>query len=93
MVSGGAATVSAGQTYRPTPGDLRPDAAQASHTLGISYREAQRLEAAYDEKVGHAPQNIVHVAAGIKLDGWTVKDGRQAAAPSKKKAAGKAKKA
>jgi hypothetical protein len=71
---------------------LGATSAIVSHTLGISYPEAQRLVAAHDKKAGHAPQNIVRVAGAIKLDGWTVKDGRQAARPSQKKATGKAKK-
>jgi hypothetical protein len=64
-------------------------AAIISHTLGISYGTAQRLAAEYDKGHGnHGPQKLIRVADGIKLDGWTVRDGR-AAAPAKKKAATK----
>ncbi len=54
-----------------------------SHTLGIPYSRAVALTKAYDDKVGHAPQKIVRTADGIKLEGWVVKDGRQAAATAR----------
>jgi hypothetical protein len=65
-----------------------------SHTLGISYGMAQRLSAEYDKAHGnHGPQKLVRVAEGITLPGFTVRDGRQAAAPAKKKATPKKAKA
>ncbi len=72
---------------------LGATSAIVSHTLGISYAAARRLTAAHDKRVGHAPQRIVRVATAIKLDGWTVKDGRQAPAAAKKKPATKKAKA
>lgn len=69
--------------------ELRKQGATAailSHTLGIAYGQAQRLAAAYDEKVGHAPQKVVRQASEIKLAGYTVKDGAKQAAPKKAKA-------
>src|SRR2546421_8633813 len=73
-------------------GELRrlgATSAIVSHTLGVSYRDAQRLTVAHDKRVGHLPQKIVRVADGLKLDGWVVRDGRQAAAAPKKRTAGK----
>ncbi len=66
-------------------------AAIICHTLGISYTAATAYAAAFDKKVGHAPQKIARTADGIKLDGWVVKDGRQAPAAGKTKTASKAK--
>jgi hypothetical protein len=67
-------------------------AAIISHTLGLTYSAAQRLAAEYDEAHGgHAPSKLVRNAEGIKLAGYTVKDGRQvkpkAKAPKAKAAA------
>jgi hypothetical protein len=70
---------------------LGATSAIVSHTLGIPYSQAVALTAAYDKRAGHTPQKIVRAADGIKLDGYTVKDGRQAPAQARKKVAGKAK--
>jgi len=44
--------------------------------------------AEYDKAHGnHGPQKLIRNAEGIMLAGYTVKDGRQAAAPAKKKPA------
>ncbi len=73
-------------------GELRKQGATAaiiSHTLDINYREAQALVVAWDKKHG-APKEIVRLADGIKLAGYTVKDGRD---PKAVKLAAKTKKA
>ena len=61
-------------------------AAIAAHTLGVTYGQALRLVAAYDAAHGgHGPSKLVRNAEGIKLPGYTVKDGRTAAVKPKAK--------